>query len=147
MPPTGGYDNNYYNPWAYGGSVTNTPILVNGNFTAVPGPLGTVRVETFNSLGHSIIDPPPNNSTVPTRAAASFYAAPGGPGIIPPHAQPITAYKNPWAPYAAPVGVPQRAAPPNLRPGQSQPLAARAAPAAARSGGAAASSGAATRGR
>ncbi len=135
-PPMGGYDNNYYNPYAYGGgSFSGTPIFIDGNFTVAPAPLGTVRVQTFNTLGHSIINPPTTGSQTGSAPASSFYTPPGSPTPIPAHAAPITAYKNPWAPFAAPVGVPQRAAPPVLRPQAMSSSAVRAAPAAARSGG------------
>jgi TolB-like protein len=133
IPPM--YGNSNYNPYAFGGgSFSNTVFQLPDGVSFVQGPLGTVHTETFNTIGHSIINPPVGQSQTGFRAAASFYAAPGSPTPLAPYAAPISAYKNPWAKFAAPVGLPQRVAPPNLRPSA---MTGSAAPAAARSSGAA----------
>lgn len=79
--------------------------------------LGTGRTEYLGYMGVSIIPPPP---TVP-RSAGSLGSVtsrqPTGPTPLPAYNQSIYKYKNPNTRFAAPVGMPQRAAAPTLRPG------------------------------
>lgn len=108
-PLYGGYRAPYFGG---GGYFENYP-----GYYVPNGPLGVTRVEQYGKLGTSIIPPPPGLSRGGYTVPSNHYRASQGPTPIPAHAQSIRQYKNPNARFAAPVGQPQRAAPPNLRPG------------------------------
>jgi hypothetical protein len=115
-PPTYG-GGGYINPYAFGGGSSfsggGDVVIVEGTL----GPLGTVRTQHFNTLGHSIIDPPPGLSRTGFTTYGAMRPPNGGATAIPAFNAPISKYVNPYAKFAAPVGLPQRAAPPNFRPG------------------------------
>jgi TolB-like protein len=120
QPPTppppplyGGYRSPNYGGGSYVDSGYSYP-LPDG---VVPTfPLGTVRTEYLGSRGVSIIPPPPTVGRNPRSVPGDYYRT-QGPTPIPPYAQSIRKYVNPNTRFAAPVGQPQRAAQPNLRPG------------------------------
>ena len=122
-PPMYGNGNSGY----FGGGYYDGGFAGIGVPVQLPYPiqLGTVRTQYFGQLGTSII--PPSNYP-----AATPIKPPSAQNGVGPHYQglhglntgePITKYVNPWARFASPVGLPQRAAPPNLRPGASSPAA------------------------
>jgi TolB-like protein len=114
----GGY---YDGGYAFGGPVGTVPY---------PIQLGTVRTQYFGQLGTSII--PATPSVAQPAPIRTTFTATTGQTVYGTHTgAPITQYVNPWTRFASPGGQPQRAAPPNLRPGAASPAArAVASPAA-----------------
>ena len=114
----------YFDGFGYGGGIGFVEIDPGSRI----GGLGTQRIERFGQLGVSNAPPPPTASnTVRSVGAGSFLPTPVMRTPIPAYARPVQDYRSPNTRFPSPVGVPQRVAPPNLRPG-----AAPVAPAAVR---------------
>lgn len=111
----------YYD--GFGFPFSNSGPVVGDGFQS--GNVSNGRGFVLGSAGVSNAPPPPTAfNPVRTVAAGSFLPNAAPPTQIPPFNRPVQSYRSRFLP--SPVGQPQRAAPPNLRPG------APAAPAAAR---------------